>query len=61
MDPAGATTNLSEKLNRSDGVITPRSVGDSEIAVKPPVPNPGTTPVIPPPGSPGGNPRLDPK
>ena len=26
-----------------------------------PVPDPGTTPVIPPPGSPGGNPQIDPK
>jgi hypothetical protein len=26
-----------------------------------PVPNPGTTPVIPAPGSPGGNQQIDPK
>ncbi len=61
IDPSGPSTNLSEKLEKSDGVITPRLDTTPAIAVRPPVPNPGTTPVIPPPGSPGGNPRLDPK
>jgi hypothetical protein len=60
IDSTGSTSNLTEKLNRTDGVIKPPDVG-SEMVVRPPVPNPGTTPVIPPPGSPGGNPRLDPK
>jgi len=57
--PAGQT--LSDKLEKSDGVITPNSNMDPGIVAPAPVPNPGTTPVIPPPGSPGGNPRLDPK
>ena len=60
MDSTGSGGTLSDKLQRSDGVITPPDVG-SGMVVRPPVPNPGTTPVIPPPGSPGGNPRLDPK
>ena len=60
IDSTGATGTLSEKLERTDGVIKPQEMG-SDMVVRPPVPNPGTTPVIPPPGSPGGNPRLDPK
>lgn len=64
-EPSGATgttgSNLSEKLERSDGVIKPPSNIDPEITAKPPVPNPGTTRVIPPPGSPGGNPNIEPK
>ena len=46
---------LSDKLERSEGVIPPPATGDAEIAVKPPVPNPGTTIVIPPPGSSPGD------
>ena len=60
VESTGSAGTLSDKLQRSDGVITPPDVG-SGMVVRPPVPNPGTTPVIPPPGSPGGNPRLDPK
>lgn len=54
-------STLSERLHTSDGVLRPQGDPDPGMVVKPPVPNPGTTPVIPPPGSPGGNPRLDPK
>jgi hypothetical protein len=50
---------LSEKLNQSDGVIRPPANIAPEMAVRPP--DPGTTRVIPPPGSPGGDPTLDPK
>lgn len=59
----GATggPTLSDKLEASDGVIRPPANMDPEIAVPAPVPNPGTTPVIPPPGSPGGNTTVDPK
>ena len=52
---------LSEKLNRTDGVIRPPANIAPEMAVRPPEPNPGTTRVIPPPGSPGGDPTLEPK
>jgi hypothetical protein len=41
---------LSDKLGKSDGVITPPSSGDADMRVKPPVPNPDKMPVLPPPG-----------
>jgi hypothetical protein len=53
--------NASEKLNKSDGVITPGRNIDPKIQVTPPDPGPTSTPVIPPPGSPGGNPNVVPK
>jgi hypothetical protein len=49
--PAG---DLSERLDRSKGVIWP----PREI---PPPPHSGKTPVIPPPGSPGGDQTIEPK
>ena len=53
--------SLSDRLRRSEGVIRPPPTLNPDMAVRPPVPDPGTTPVIPPPGSPGGNPDLAPK
>jgi len=54
------STNLSDKLARSDGVICPSEGVDPEI--KQPVPEGGgSMPVIPPPGSPGGDPSVQPK
>lgn len=50
---------LSSKLAASDGVICPPARVDPEI--KAPTPEAGPMPVIPPPGSPGGNPRVQPK
>jgi hypothetical protein len=63
IDPpaTGSTETLSEKLNKSDGVIRPPSTAAPDMTVTPPVPNPGTTPVIRPPGTEGGNTRIDPK
>ena len=52
---------LSDKLDRTDGVIRPPADIAPEMSVRPPVPNPGTTRVIPPPGSPGGDQTLEPK
>jgi len=52
---------LSDKLDRSDGVIRPPANIAPDMTVRPPVPNPGTTRVIPPPGSPGGDQTLEPK
>ena len=44
-----------------DGVIRPPAIGD-EAAVKRPLPDKvAPMPVIPPPGTPGGNPNLKPK
>jgi hypothetical protein len=50
--------SLSEKLDRTEGVICPPDV-DPEM--KAPAPEVGKTPVIPPPGSPGGDPNVRPK
>lgn len=57
----GATGTLSDKLEKSDGVIKPPVMSTPDMTVPAPVPDPGTTPVIPPPGSPGGNPNVEPK
>jgi hypothetical protein len=57
----GSGATLSEKLERTDGVIRPPDGISPDMAVPAPVPNPGTTPVIPAPGSPGGNQLIDPK
>jgi hypothetical protein len=57
----GSTGTLSDRLQASDGVIRPPETGAADMRVAPPVPDPGTTPVIRPPGSPGGNQALDPK
>ena len=57
----GSAPTLSDKLEATDGVIRPPANIDPDIKVPAPVPNPGTTPVIPPPGSPGGNPAVEPK
>lgn len=51
--------NLSDRLDRTDGVIPPARNLDPELTH--PAPDVGTTPVIPPPGSPGGNPQVQPK
>jgi hypothetical protein len=56
-----STEPLSDKLERSGGVIRPPEDIAPEMAVRAPVPDPGTTPVIPPPGTPGGDPTIEPK
>jgi hypothetical protein len=53
--------NPSEKLDKSGGVIKPSDNIDPKMQVNPPDPGPTSTPVIPPPGSPGGNPNVVPK
>ena len=50
---------LSDKLAQSKGVICPPGQVDEDI--KAPTPKGGRMPVIPPPGSPGGNPNVQPK
>jgi hypothetical protein len=62
--PEGQTTGqsrepLGDRLARSDGVLCPPAGVDPEIRA--PTPDTGNTPVIPPPGSPGGDPSLRPK
>ena len=49
---------LSERLDQTNGVICPP---DIDPGMKAPTPDTGKTPVIPPPGSPGGNPKVQPK
>ena len=62
--PDGTTTGqasepLADKLAKSNGVLCPPPGVDPEIRA--PRPDAGNTPVIPPPGSPGGNPNVQPK
>ena len=52
--------DLSEKLARSGGVICPPEHVDPEIR-QPTPPTGGSMPVIPPPGSPGGDQSVQPK
>ena len=54
-----ADKNLSDKLARTDGVICPPDHIDPGI--KAPTPPGGAMPVIPPPGSPGGDQSIQPK
>ena len=61
IEPGTSGSSLSDKLNRSRGVIRPPADVDTGIAQPPPQMPPLSTPVLPPPGSPGGNPRVEPK
>ena len=55
------TGSLSRQLEESSGVIKPPGNVDPEIRVPAPVPDPGTTKVIPPPGSPGSSSPVQPR
>jgi hypothetical protein len=62
--PQGTTTGqrseqLGDKLARSDGVLCPPAGVDPQMHA--PTPDAGNTPVIRPPGSPGGDPTIRPK
>jgi hypothetical protein len=54
-----AGVSLSDRLAKSNGVLCPPSDVDPEIRAL--TPDAGNTPVIPPPGSPGGNQNVQPK
>ena len=56
-----STEPLSEKLDRSGGVIHPPGGVDPGIQQDPPAIGSHSTPVIPPPGSPGGKSGVNPK
>src|SRR6267378_101394 len=58
-DRTACACALGDKLARSDGVLCPPAGVDPEIRA--PTPETGNTPVIPPPGSPGGDPTVRPK
>lgn len=47
-DTTGSTGTLSDKLQKSDGVITPPATGSGRTIAPP---DTGTTPVVPPPGT----------
>jgi len=55
--PSGS---LSDELSRSGGVVQPPATGDQGV-VPPPKAGPQSMPVIPPPGTPGGNQEIQPK
>jgi hypothetical protein len=62
--PQGVTTGqsneaLGDKLAKSDGILCPPAGVDPQMRA--PTPDAGNTPVIPPPGSPGGDPSIRPK
>ena len=62
--PQGTTTGqraepLGDRLARSDGVLCPPAGVDPQMRA--PTPDAGNMPVIPPPGSPGGDPTIRPK
>ena len=57
----GSSEPLSEKLDRSGGVIHPPNGVDPGIKQDPPAIGSHSTPVIPPPGSPGGKSGVNPK
>lgn len=62
VEPSGSGQRaepLGDKLAKSDGVLCPPSGVDPQIRA--PTPETGNTPVIPPPGSPGGDPSVRPK
>jgi hypothetical protein len=52
---------LGKKLDRTDGVIHPPQGVDPGLTIPPPAEAQGTMPVIPPPGTPGGEPGPRPK
>jgi hypothetical protein len=63
-DPKGCTPQersnqaLNQSADKNAGVICPP---DIDAAMKVPTPKTGDSAVIPPPGSPGGDPRVQPK
>jgi hypothetical protein len=56
--PPAGDQSLSKRLEQTDGVICPP---DIDPDIKAPTPQGGAMPVIPPPGSPGGDPTVRPK
>lgn len=58
---AKSSENLGDKLAKSDGVLCPPGNVDSTIRAPTPPSTGGAMPVIPPPGSPGGDPSVRPK
>jgi hypothetical protein len=57
-EPGDSSKSMSDKLDQGGGVICPPNV---DPGMKTPAPETGKMPVIPPPGSPGGDPNVHPK
>jgi hypothetical protein len=57
-DQERGNRTLGEKLGQTKGVICPPDV---DLGMQASTPDAGRTPVIPPPGSPGGNRNVQPK
>jgi hypothetical protein len=57
-EPGDSSKTLSDKLDQGGGVICPPNV---DPGMKTPAPETGKMQVIPPPGSPGGDPKVQPK
>ena len=57
---SGSSEALGDQLERSNGVIRPPTGVDPGMT-QPPPPSAGRTPVIPPPGTPGGKRNVNPK
>ena len=57
----GSGSSLTDRLSKSGGVIRPPA--DPDPAMKQPTPptGPNSMPVVPPPGTPGGDPTVKPK
>ncbi|HTB45087.1 MAG TPA: hypothetical protein VK741_15800 [Acetobacteraceae bacterium] len=60
-DVTSRKPTLSDKLAQQQGTLQPPRGVDPGMAVDPPAHTHGTMPVIPPPGSPGGNQHVVPK
>lgn len=59
--PSTRDGNLSNQLSRSHGTVSPPANVDPGMTVSPAPSQRGTMPVIPPPGTPGGNRNVVPK
>jgi hypothetical protein len=57
----GSGSSLSDRLSESGGVIRPPRETDPQMKVPTPPTGPHSMPVIPPPGTPGGEPSPQPK
>jgi hypothetical protein len=58
---SGSSGTLGDELSRSHGTITPPAGIDPGMAKRAPDPGPRSTPVLPPPGTAGGDPTVIPK
>ena len=60
VSPPNASSDVAKPGCQSDGVIKPPQIEDRSVLQTPDL-GPSSMPVIPPPGSPGGNPNVKPK